>query len=153
MRLYLALVHKDEGSDYGVSFPDFPGCVTAGTTLEEAHFNAYEALQFHVDGMVEDKEEIPNPTRVEDLPEEELGDAILVTLVAARLPGKAKRINITMDENLLKAVDQAAKAQGMNRSGFLAEGARRLMQASVARHAVWADEDYERAVALKGKSG
>ena len=30
MAEYVALLHRDEGSDYGVSFPDFPGCVTAG---------------------------------------------------------------------------------------------------------------------------
>ncbi len=35
-RSYIALLRKDEGSDYGVEFPDFPGCVTAGKTLEEA---------------------------------------------------------------------------------------------------------------------
>jgi predicted RNase H-like HicB family nuclease len=125
MRLYLALVHKD--SDYGISFPDFPGCVTAGVTLEEAHFNAYEALQFHVDGMVEDGEAIPNPSRAEDLSPEALDSALLL-VVGVRLPGKARRLNITMDENLVKAVDQAAEAQGMNRSAFLAEGARRLLR-------------------------
>ena len=33
---YVAYLHKDRDSDFGVSFPDFPGCVTAGRTLEEA---------------------------------------------------------------------------------------------------------------------
>ena len=33
---YIALIHKDARSDYGVSFPDFPGCITAGKTLDEA---------------------------------------------------------------------------------------------------------------------
>jgi predicted RNase H-like HicB family nuclease len=32
MAEYIALIHKDAGSDFGVSFPDFPGCVTAGST-------------------------------------------------------------------------------------------------------------------------
>ena len=35
-RTRIGLVHKDAGSDYGVSFPDLPGCATAGATLEEA---------------------------------------------------------------------------------------------------------------------
>jgi hypothetical protein len=30
---YVALVHKDEGTSYGVSFPDFPGCISAGDTM------------------------------------------------------------------------------------------------------------------------
>lgn len=32
---YIAYLHKDGSSDFGVSFPDFPGCVTAGKTLEK----------------------------------------------------------------------------------------------------------------------
>jgi predicted RNase H-like HicB family nuclease len=43
-----------------VSFPDFPGCVTAGRTSEEARRRAAEALSFHIAGMVEDGEKIPN---------------------------------------------------------------------------------------------
>jgi predicted RNase H-like HicB family nuclease len=30
---YIAYLHKDRDSDFGVSFPDFPGCITAGKTL------------------------------------------------------------------------------------------------------------------------
>ena len=41
---YIALIHKEPGSDYGVSFPDFPGCVTAGRTLDEAKREAFDAL-------------------------------------------------------------------------------------------------------------
>jgi predicted RNase H-like HicB family nuclease len=44
---YIALVHKDEGTSYGVSFPDVPGCVSAGDTFEEALANAAEALAGH----------------------------------------------------------------------------------------------------------
>jgi predicted RNase H-like HicB family nuclease len=48
---YIAYLHKDKNSDYGVSFPDFPGCVTAGSSLEDARSKAAEALAFHVAGM------------------------------------------------------------------------------------------------------
>jgi len=44
---YIAHLHKDSKSDFGVSFPDFPGCVTAGKSLEEARRKAPEALAFH----------------------------------------------------------------------------------------------------------
>ena len=54
--LYIGLIHKDPGSEYGVSFPDFPGCVTAGVSLEEARIMAQEALTLHVEGMLEDGE-------------------------------------------------------------------------------------------------
>jgi predicted RNase H-like HicB family nuclease len=33
---YIAYLHKDKNSDFGVSFPDFSGCITAGSSLEEA---------------------------------------------------------------------------------------------------------------------
>jgi predicted RNase H-like HicB family nuclease len=45
---YIAHLHKDRKSDFGVSFPDFPGCVAAGRTLEEARRMAIEALAFHI---------------------------------------------------------------------------------------------------------
>ena len=35
MRHTIGVIHKDEKSDYGISFPDFPGCVSAGATLDE----------------------------------------------------------------------------------------------------------------------
>ena len=52
---YIAYLHKDKGSDFGVSFPDFPGCITAGKTLDEAHRMAAEALELHIAGMVEEE--------------------------------------------------------------------------------------------------
>jgi predicted RNase H-like HicB family nuclease len=44
MTTYIALLRKEEAGDFGVDFPDFPGCFTAGRTLEEAHKAASEAL-------------------------------------------------------------------------------------------------------------
>ena len=41
---YIAIIHKEPDSDFGVSFPDFPGCITAGRTLDEAKEMALEAL-------------------------------------------------------------------------------------------------------------
>ena len=65
MRQFIALIHKDAGSDFGVSFPDLPGCVTAGATLDEARDMAAEALALHLEGMVEDGEAIPEPSSLE----------------------------------------------------------------------------------------
>src|ERR1035441_6271666 len=50
---YIAYLHKDKNSDFGVSFPDFPGCITAGSSLDEARAMAAEALALHVAGMRE----------------------------------------------------------------------------------------------------
>jgi predicted RNase H-like HicB family nuclease len=64
---YIAYLHKDSNSDFGVSFPDFPGCVTAGRTLDEARQLAPEALALHIEGMIEDGEHIPKPSTLDDL--------------------------------------------------------------------------------------
>jgi predicted RNase H-like HicB family nuclease len=62
---YVALVHKDEGTSYGVSFPDVPGCISAGDSLEEALANAAEALAGHLALMRADGDTIPRPRGIE----------------------------------------------------------------------------------------
>ncbi len=129
LKQYPAVVHKESKTDYGVSFPDFPGCVTAGSTPEEAYELAGEALQLHVDGMLEDGEAIPAATAltevVQGLPKSK---ALVAFMVPVQLPGRAKRVDVTLDENLLAEVDRAASEHGMSRSGLLAEGARRVLR-------------------------
>jgi predicted RNase H-like HicB family nuclease len=85
---YIALVHKDEGTSYGVSFPDVPGCIAAGDTFEEAIANAAEALASHFALMKVDGDAIPAPRSFEQLrrnPEfiDDSADAI-VTMVTPR---------------------------------------------------------------------
>ena len=54
MRNYIGLLRKEGDSDYGVSFPDFPGIATAGTSLDDARAMAEEALALHIEGLLED---------------------------------------------------------------------------------------------------
>ncbi len=123
-RVYPAIVEKEESSDYGVFFPDFPGCISAGETYEEALEMAHEALQFHIDGLLEDKTAIPEATNLSDIRQQ---DGAAVMLVSVKLPGKNKKLSITLDEHLLDEIDSVAG----NRSGFLAEAAREKL----AKHA------------------
>lgn len=67
MAAYIALVHKDEGTSYGVSFPDVPGCIAAGDTFEEAIANVGEALVAHFALMKTDGDSIPPPRSFEQL--------------------------------------------------------------------------------------
>lgn len=62
MRHFIALIHKEAGSDYGVSFPDLPGCVTAGRTVAEARRMAREALALHLEGLSKQGLDIPQPS-------------------------------------------------------------------------------------------
>ena len=65
MRYYIGLIHKEADRDYGVSFADFRGMVTAGTSLDHAQAMAEEALALHVDGLVEDGEALPEPSTLD----------------------------------------------------------------------------------------
>ena len=67
IRSYIGIIDKDKNSDYGVMFPDFLGCVSAGKTIEELKMMAKEALKFHIDGMIEDGEEIPESSNFNDI--------------------------------------------------------------------------------------
>ncbi len=60
-KTYTAFIHKDPDSCYGVTFPDFPGCISAGDTIEEAKEMAQEALELHIETMIEDGDELPDP--------------------------------------------------------------------------------------------
>lgn len=128
MRHYIALIHKDAESDYGVSFPDLPGCVTAGGTLDEARAMAAEALALHIRGLAEDGEAVPEPSSLEEVmsdPENSDGVAILVSLPEAQ--PKAVRVNITLPEPELQEIDAFAERRGLTRSGFLLRAARKAM--------------------------
>jgi len=131
MQNYIGLIHKEADSDYGVSFPDFPGCVTAGVDLDEARALAQEALSFHIEGMVEDGDAIPEPSSLEAVmsdPENRDAVAVLVSVQAPTV--KAVRVNITLPEDALREIDRYAASHGLTRSGFLASAARKAMRKS-----------------------
>ena len=116
---YIAYLHKDKKSDYGVSFPDFPGCITAGSTLEEARRMAAEALSLHVAGMQEDGEEIPEPSTLDDLQNDPAMKGAVAFLVEATEQEKTVRINITARESQIAEIDKRAKAAKLNRSAYM----------------------------------
>jgi predicted RNase H-like HicB family nuclease len=64
---YVAVIHKDPDSDFGVSYPDFPGCITAGRTLDEAKDMALEALSGHIEVMREAGESVPTPSSLDEV--------------------------------------------------------------------------------------
>jgi predicted RNase H-like HicB family nuclease len=119
---YIAYLHKDPKSDFGVSFPDFPGCVTAGKTLEEARQMAVEALTLHMEGMAEDGEPIPEPSTLDDVAEDPGMKGALAFLVSVGLD-KTVRLNITVRESQIAEIDQKANDAGMTRSEFMVRAA------------------------------
>ena len=130
MRQYIALIHKDAESDFGVSFPDLPGCITAAATLDEARDMAAEALALHFEGLAEDGVAIPEPSSLEAVMADPVNrDGVAILVAAPALAVKAVRINVTLPEDVLNLVDAYASANGYTRSGFLAHAAKKVMAA------------------------
>ena len=126
MANYIAIVHKEANSDFGVSFPDFPGCITAGRDIDEAKDMAQDALALHIQGMLEDGEQPPAPSRLEAImadPDFTDATAYLIVSIPDSKP-RTVRVNITLPEMTLKQIDAAAKKRGMSRSSFLVHAAR-----------------------------
>src|ERR1051326_6802698 len=121
---YIAYLHKDRNSDFGVSFPDFPGCVTAGKTLEEAHRMAAEALTLHITGMVEDGLAIPEPSTLDALAEDPAIKGAVAFLVQVKAESeRTVRINITAREKQVEEIDRLAGAAGLTRSTYMVQSA------------------------------
>jgi predicted RNase H-like HicB family nuclease len=130
MANYIAIVHKETKSDFGVSFPDFPGCITAGKNIDEAKDMAQEALTLHIQGMIEDGEQLAGSSKLEDImsdPDYANAIAYLVVSVPDAKP-RTVRVNVTVPEMTLKQIDAAAKKRGMSRSSFLVHAAQNAIQ-------------------------
>jgi predicted RNase H-like HicB family nuclease len=117
MTSYIGLIRKDADSDFGVDFPDFPGCVSAGATLDEARHMAQEALELHIGGVLEDGDALPVPSSLEAvMADPENADAVAFLVSVPEAADRTVRVNITLPERLLRRIDARAKS----RSAFLA---------------------------------
>lgn len=120
MTTYLALLRKDDDSEYGVDFPDFPGCITAGQTLGEARRMAAEALGAHINAMVEDGEAIPTPSDLDAIMNgADTEDALPFLVSAPCVPTGPRQVLVTLSEDLLAAIDKVTD----DRSAFLIRAA------------------------------
>jgi predicted RNase H-like HicB family nuclease len=135
MSSYVALIHKDPDSDYGVSFPDLPGCVSAGSTLDEAIAMAKEALALHIEGLLDDNENVPAPTAADEVDRD---DALLLTSIEVPDNLRVERINVTIPALALQRFDAFAQRHSMSRSGLLVEAAHRwIAQETVRVASAW----------------
>ena len=127
---YVALVHKDPSSAYGVSFPDLPGCYSAGDSLDEATQNAVEGLAAFVRWLEADGNPVPPPRTIDEIVDdpslvEDREGAMLVVIPLVRDLGSTTRINVSLDLGLLEAIDSAARQRRQTRSAFIASAVRK----------------------------
>ncbi len=134
MASYFAVIHKDRNSDYGVSFPDLPGCVTAGTTLAEVDSMARDALNGHLEVLRDEGMEVPAPSDYEKIHEEYAEDNGLVGIMLVTVPEKVKRVrvNVSIPELDLAIIDEAAASRSLDRSAFLAMAGKHMAQGKCA---------------------
>jgi len=123
--LYLAVIERtDDG--FAVFFPDL-ACGGAGDSIEAAVADAEHGLAAHLDFAHESGVEVPPPTPIDRVEVEGGINEVARILVRYEAPAQSVRLNITMDQSLLKRVDAAAEREGYTRSGFLAAAARRSL--------------------------
>ena len=122
---FLVVLHTEtDRTDYGVTVPDLPGCVSAGDTLEQALANAGEAILGHLEVMVEDGKPVPEPnSMVPSLGPGRMIGAVKVDLAELEALRETVRLNISMARRTLERIDEAARLAGTTRSGFLAMAA------------------------------
>lgn len=126
MRYYTAIVHHDEGSAYGLTFPDLPGAFAAADTWEDIPKAVADAL----DLWFEDQPDmapasIDEVRKRDDVAVDLAAGAVLMPVPYIPADTAVERVNVTLERGLLRAIDETAKARKMTRSSFLASAARR----------------------------
>ena len=125
MSRYPACIDGEQGA-YGVSFPDLPGIVAMGTTVDEALLHAEEALRDYVIKTERDGEPITPPTSIEHI--ETPSGYTLVSVPLIRLSGRSVRANLTLDEGVAAFIDGEARRRKMTRTASVEWMARRIAQ-------------------------
>ena len=124
------VLHTDDGVRFGVTVPDLPGCFSAGDTFDDALASVVEAIDLHIEGIIEDGADVPIPGGIQEyVGNQDYKDGVwaLADVDVSRFDGRAEKINITLPRRLLAKIDKYVLAHGETRSGFLAEAARRAM--------------------------
>jgi len=131
MRHYMALVHKEPETAFGISFPDLPAVFSAADEEEDLLANAIEALR-----LWGEDEPLPEPSPPADIlarpdiRQELSAGAFLIRVPLIEDDTRTVRANITMEAGTLAAIDLAAKERGLTRSAFLASCARKEIERS-----------------------
>ncbi len=126
MKTFFALVHKDQDSAFGVTFPDVPGCFSAADRADDIIPNASEALSLWFEDA-----DAATPRDLAAISEEVAADlacgAFLVAVPLLTRSTRTVRINLSINHGTLADIDAAAAARKLTRSAFLVEAARNEM--------------------------
>ena len=122
---YPAVIDGKKGA-YGVTFPDLPGIVAMGKTLDQALVNAEEALRDYVVEMEKDGETITPPSALERV--KTPAGCLLVSVPLLRLSGRSVRANMLLDEGVAAFIASEARRRGITRTAYVEWMTRRIAQ-------------------------
>lgn len=155
MRFVLAL-HTDDGSKYGVTVPDLPGCFSAADSFEEALDAAREAIDGHVELLAEQDTLPAVRPLAEHQANPDLEGAVwaVIDVPVEKYFGPAEKINITVPARVLRRIDNYAAQHGETRSGFLVRAAEQaIFVAAPVRSAEREGNTPTRVIGLKPSRG
>ena len=132
MTFYIGMIDAAEDGSWGLTFPDLPGCTSAGADLDKLFTNGAEAVRLWAEDAVSDGEVLPAPRTIAALLDDpdvkdtirEIGPVSFVQVPLLLDAGRSVRANLSIDAGLLKAIDDAAEQRGLTRSSFLASAAK-----------------------------
>jgi predicted RNase H-like HicB family nuclease len=125
------VLHSDDAERYGVTVPDLAGCFSAGDSIEDALESVKEAIELHLEGLLEEGEDMPVVTSItqhQNNPDYSGGVWAVVDVDTSTFEGEAEQINVTLPKLLIKRIDDYARGKQLTRSVFLAEAARAAMR-------------------------
>ena len=125
MLRYPALIDGESGA-YGVTFPDLPGIVAMGASMDEAMINAEEALRDYALEAERDGDAIVPPSAIESV--KPPSGSALVAIPLIRLSGRRVRANLTLDEGVAEFINSEARRRRMTRTAYVEWMARRIAQ-------------------------
>lgn len=125
------VLHSDDGQRYGVTVPDLAGCFSAGDSIDDALESVKEAIELHLEGLLEEGKEIPSFALISQYqanPDYAGGVWAVVDVDTSAFEGEAEQIDVTLPKLLIKRIDDYARGKHLTRSVFFADAARAAMR-------------------------
>ena len=118
MATFIAIVRSHGRYGYAASFPDFPGCVVEGPTLDNVIAKAKEALPGHIQQLLDGNQRVCAPTAAEAI---ERGDALLLAAIDVPDDLRAVQIDVAIPALALARIDSFAQRHGLSRAALFVE--------------------------------
>jgi len=124
MQYPIAIEWGNDNNATGILFPDIPGAITAGDTIEEAYDMAVEVAHIKLEELADQGLALPMPSRLEELrnkPEYAGWGWGIIDIDITPYLGKAEKVNVTLPGQVIRKIDDYVALHGLkSRSAFLA---------------------------------